>query len=257
MRGTRSHKLKTRCTTTLNRIPSKKLRFTDFTVALPEEVLLRILSYFTHEELYETIRLVCKRWFYAVSSPILWKKITVDNTVPTEVVCKWLEHSPLLRQISLIKRHDINTITAKLCEHCPNLKSLVVKNCWGSVTSTVINGRPLCRLITKCAKLTHFDFSQSKIRSVKFFKLLGEKGGQKMLPPCVYLGWINAQQVDALMRALIKNDDNCLSLLYGNDNRLTVSHCARIAVALQYFWSNVLSFNNETGEIRAGLRAEF
>ncbi|VEN44539.1 unnamed protein product, partial [Callosobruchus maculatus] len=92
-------------------IPCKRFfRPLDPFSALPNEVMVHIFSYLTHEELYKIARCVCKRWYLLVSSPVLWKRITVKQNVPSSVLLKWLENSPLLKELNLTGRGDIDFV---------------------------------------------------------------------------------------------------------------------------------------------------
>lgn len=233
-------------------VPLKRLRFADYTLALPEEILIYIFSFLNHEELYKNVRCVCKRWYCLVSTPTLWKSITVDKHIPTEVLCKWIEHSPLLEEISFVNRNDMNTVAERVSRYSCNLQSIVVKNCWGNSRSNVIQGTHLCKMVKRCQHLNRFNFSQTLIRSTKFFKLLAEKRGLGHLSKCSYCGPISKKQVEALVKSLLNNQQYFVSSLYtGKNKKLTVNHLlsqsTKASLAAQYLWDSILHENPITG----------
>lgn len=78
---------------------------------LPNEILCKIFSYLNVQKLFFDIRLVCKRWSQVSMSPELWTKICVKNNIPTQILCKWIESSNLLKEIFMENRNDANIIT--------------------------------------------------------------------------------------------------------------------------------------------------
>lgn len=189
---------------------AKKSKRTDYTSILPDEILIHIFSFLNHEELYGNVRAVCCRWYRLILTPSLWKTIRASSLVPTGVVCKWIEHSPLLRSISLIDRNDMNSVAEKLSSFSRNLESIVVENCWGTSKSRVIHGTTLCKMLRKCPKLAHFKFVNSNIRSVKFFSLIARKRSA-VRADCSYSGPVNGKQLEALLASLRRNDHYYLS----------------------------------------------
>lgn len=175
MRATRQRKLNAAKKRVLHYILVRKLRYTDHTRTVPDEILIHIFSYLTHEELYLTARAVCRRWNALVSTPSLWKSIRAHSGISTNMLCQWIEHSPLLRSIHLCHRKDMNIVVETLSIHSPNLEYFIAKSCWGTPRSTVIRGNFLCKLIRKCPKLTHVGFVESCIRSSKFFQMLKQR----------------------------------------------------------------------------------
>ncbi|KAH1019241.1 hypothetical protein HUJ04_009087 [Dendroctonus ponderosae] len=175
MRTTRQRKLTTAKERVLHYILVRRLRHTDHTKTLPDEILIHIFSYLTHEELYFSARAVCKRWSTLVPTPSLWRSITGHSGISTNMLCNWIEHAPLLKAIRLYHRRDMNIIVQTLAIHSPNLEYFIAKNCCGTSRSSVIRGNFLCRLIRKCPKLKHFGFVECCIRSSKFYAMLKQR----------------------------------------------------------------------------------
>ncbi|KAF7284769.1 hypothetical protein GWI33_021637, partial [Rhynchophorus ferrugineus] len=175
-------------------VPTKRLRYTNHFSFLPDEILVYIFSFLPHEQLYKNVKPVCKRWNSIVSTPTLWKKILADKNIPTNILCRWLEHSPLLEHVCFVDRDDMNLIADKVGKCNPNLKRKV-----------------LCSLIKRCKKLNQFIFSQTTIRSSKFFKMIGSK--EEAQRKCSYSGPISLKQIHALVESAIQNESYSLSTL--------------------------------------------
>nr|CAI5848200.1 unnamed protein product [Callosobruchus analis] len=226
-----------------NGIPRKRFRhFTPFCV-LPNEVMVKIFSYLTHEELYKTARCVCKRWYLLASSPVLWKKITAQQNVPSSVLFKWLEHSPLLKELNLTGRSDIDFVTNKVSRCCKKLESLKIEN---PGPSKLVRSSNLCRLLTKCKQLNNIYFSGVKILSCKFFKLLSRRkhsGSNK----CSYYGPVSQKQMKALIESIINSDTyDAATLFTSNNRRIPIKTQSNqdsvdVPVAVENIWHDITS----------------
>nr|CAH7721178.1 unnamed protein product [Callosobruchus chinensis] len=224
-------------------IPCKRFRPLDLFFSLPNEVMAQIFSYLTHEELYKTARCVCKRWYLLVSSPVLWKRITAQQNVPSSVLLKWLEHSPLLKELNLTGRSDIDFVTNKVSRCCKNLESLKIEN---SGPSKLVRSSNLCRLLTKCKQLNNIYFSGVKILSCKFFKLLSRRkhcGSNR----CSYYGPVSQKQMKALIESIISSDTyDAATLFTSNNRRIPIKtqsnhESVDVPVTVENIWQNITS----------------
>ncbi|XP_071052780.1 S-phase kinase-associated protein 2-like [Onthophagus taurus] len=170
---------------------------------LPDDVLLKIFSFFTTDELFFNLRLVCKRWKNLAMQPTLWKEIVASPLLPTNTLLNWIKSAPLLNSFAIENRNDTNVIAEELSKSCKHLESIKMQNCWGSTSNCLIQSGPLCNLVTRCSKLYNYNFSQSRFISKKFFRLISrdQKNG-KTMKKCSYIGPMTCKQMRALFAAL-------------------------------------------------------
>ncbi|CAG9863935.1 unnamed protein product [Phyllotreta striolata] len=201
-------------------VPQKRSRYFDNTNLLPDEILTYIFSYFDQKELYTIIRLVCRRWYHLASSPTLWKRISAPEEVPSSTLCNWLEQSPLLTELELIGRSDVNCIALKVAKCCRNLQSLKIDNPIGSDGDgfELLESRTLCRMLRNCKYLTNLYFSGVKILSCKFFQILSNRkpAGAKR---CCYFGPVSQKQMKALIESVVESDNYDTATLFTSGNK--------------------------------------
>lgn len=200
-------------------IPLKRLRYFDHTTTLPDEILVYIFSFQTLEQLYRSTRCVCKRWYVLASSPLLWKRISVENEVPSDTLCGWIERSPLLKELTLKGRSDIDLVTEKLSKFCRKLESLKIENSKGKKKSSFIQSKHLCNLLTKCKFLNTIHFSGVKIQSCRFFKLLSVRKHIGLNRRCSYSGPVNSKQIKTLIESIITSNIYEAATLFTSNNR--------------------------------------
>ncbi|CAH1976903.1 unnamed protein product [Acanthoscelides obtectus] len=226
-------------------VPRKRCRqpSSDPFSTLPNEVMIKIFSYLTHEELYKTARCVCTRWYVLASAPVLWKTITAQQNVPSNVLLKWLEHSPLLQELNLTGRDDVDVVTGKVSRHCRKLESLKIEN---TGPCKLLRSSNLCRLLTKCKQLNNLHFSGVKILSCKFFKLFSRRKHSGM-KRCSYHGPVSQKQMKALIESIINSDNFEAATLVTADNRKipikTQSNreFVNVPVTVENIWQDVTS----------------
>lgn len=175
---------------------------------VPDEVLFQIFSYIPHEQLYCSVRLVCKRWRRIAMDPLLWKIIEVSNDIPTETLNEWIKSAPLLKKLALIDRNDANSITASTSRHSKELENIVISNCWGSKTTPCIYSRHLCNMINRCPKLCNITFNNVRFHSCKFFKLLVHSKPGHIQKKRRYFGPVSLKQYNTFIDAILEN--NCV-----------------------------------------------
>lgn len=173
---------------------------------LPNEILLKILSYISQSELYYNVKRVCRRWNNIATDSALWKSIRAPEEIPTEVLVEWIKRSTLLTDLSIINRNDANLITDVASRYSKRLESFEMLNCWGSEVHPLVYGKNLCNLVSRCAKLRTFNFSNVKFNSRKFFKLMVQaKRRGKSFKRCSYLGPMTAKQLTTLFQTISEN----------------------------------------------------
>ncbi|XP_074039077.1 uncharacterized protein [Leptinotarsa decemlineata] len=203
-------------------IPCKRLRNLDYSAILPDEILLHIFSFLNNEELYRIARCVCKRWYLLTSSPVLWKKITAKGEVPSKVLCDWLKHSPLLKELILEERDDINMIAQVASKFSKNLQSLKVENTRAKRKMPTVLSKSLCRLLTSCKYLNNLHFSGVKIYSCKFFKLLSKRKHLGVNKKCSYFGPVNQKQMKVLIEAIVSSDTYDNATLFTSNRSISI-----------------------------------
>ncbi|XP_030751831.1 S-phase kinase-associated protein 2-like [Sitophilus oryzae] len=213
-RQKRLRSLKNRENISVSPVPLKKPRLLlNYTLLIPDEILVHIFSFLSHQELFDSVKCVCSRWFRVVCTPTLWKTISADNSIPTNSLCGWLEHAPLLKKASFLNRNDMNFIINKISKYTPRLQTIIVKNCWGNDKSNVIQAKALYKLVNKCESLNNFVFAETRIKSTKFFKLLAARKKYARFTKCSYSGPISENQIKALLEAIATRKHYYLSTL--------------------------------------------
>ena len=148
---------------------------------LPDEVLLKIFSYFSNQDLCVYVTPVCSKWRELARDNSLWHELDFSNMPHLSTLnFLWvLRRAPLLRKIIVRGRQSILTpeiaIFTECCPHlqeidfgfcdninrhgiqcvadnCPDLVKLNVEGC-DNIDHTCL------RYIIKCKHLTHMNFS--------------------------------------------------------------------------------------------------
>lgn len=230
----------------------KRTKSPDFTSRLPEEILIYIFSFLPHEDLYRSVRYVNKKWHALTYCPLLWRKITAKGEIPTEALCKWIEHSPQLTELNLQERSDVNLITEKVSKCCRKLESLKIENSKGTKKSNLMKSKNLCNLLAKCKYLQHIHFSGVKLRSYKFFKILSGRKHLSAKRKCSYFGPINHKQMKVLIESIISNDMyEAATLFTANNRRLSLKkrsndtnqNYSNVLETINNIWEDVTHFN--------------
>ncbi|KAJ9589696.1 hypothetical protein L9F63_017102, partial [Diploptera punctata] len=97
----------------------------------PDEILLKILSYFTPEELCLIIAEVCQRWNALAKDVTLWKTLSYkcDDLSTFTSVVEVLIEAPMLKSLEIQKRDDAAQLMELLFDSCDGIKRLVIKFC--------------------------------------------------------------------------------------------------------------------------------
>lgn len=178
----------------------KQLRIEDYITYIPNEILLRILSYLSYDDLFNNARLVCKKWNKLCKVSPAWRILEASPQIPTRTLCKWIEfcNPVMIKHLHISGRNDADVVLKKVSKHCPNLEALNIENCWGSMSSTCIRSKVLCNLLLRCHKLQKMNFEKIKIRSCKFFQLLATRRSNQRFVQLCYVGPVSTKQYNAL-----------------------------------------------------------
>lgn len=183
-------------------------------LTLPDEILIYIFSYLSNKDL-STLQKICKRFYILSKTPSLWTKVTLPSHAPSEVVCKWLRQSPLLKQLDIQERRDLDVILQTTCKYCKKLRSIQIKNT-NSMKMSSIKSKNLCKLLTKCKNLSNIHFTGIKIRSKKFFKLLFETNQRGVTRR--YYGPVSHQQMRALIEGIVLSNNDASAIFITDHN---------------------------------------
>lgn len=101
---------------------------------LPEELILKIFSFLSLQELCKTISLVCKLWLFYSRCPVLWQRLSLLETSRfnsiEEVSDFILSNCPLLKHLYLQPRTELTLLGCSvLAKACPHLHSLSLSFC--------------------------------------------------------------------------------------------------------------------------------
>ena len=100
---------------------------------LPDEIILRIFSYFTKRELCSYVAPICLSWFYMAKDPLFWTSIyetefyAIESELLTKIILSWCKQ---LSHLELDNRSDItNEGFDIIFKSCPKIKHLSLKLC--------------------------------------------------------------------------------------------------------------------------------
>ncbi|XP_018329211.1 uncharacterized protein LOC108739697 [Agrilus planipennis] len=150
--------------------PSNTLHFSD----IPDEVMVKIFSYFSIFELYYTIRLVCERWHGLAMDYKLWKVISIPDDTPFDDVRLWLKSALKLKYLTIYYRTDIEKILLQVRINCMELQVLEIINFIVPHQKT-ISTNLLRNLLSKCQKLKIISFFGSGSPNRFFFRAIVRK----------------------------------------------------------------------------------
>ncbi|XP_046582063.1 F-box/LRR-repeat protein 2-like isoform X1 [Haliotis rubra] len=100
--------------------------------SLPEEMLLKIFSYFSPKELCQYVAPVCRRWRVLAYEPTLWTCLEIDPSweVSIEDITALLERVSGVRDLSLHARNDVTYLEVfNYLKHCDHLTELDLGLC--------------------------------------------------------------------------------------------------------------------------------
>lgn len=107
---------------------------------LPRELILKIFSFFSAEELSLCVTPVCKRWYEVGHDRSLWKELDFSRhcELPSSTLCGAICRSTSLRKLNLMGRQDLSTAeVAVFSQYIPLLESVNLGFC-GGINRTVI-----------------------------------------------------------------------------------------------------------------------
>ncbi|XP_023704501.1 F-box/LRR-repeat protein 7-like isoform X2 [Cryptotermes secundus] len=146
---------------------------------LPNELLTMIFSYLNVRELSMAVAPVCKQWYLIAHSPVLWRKLCFSGDgLSTENAKCLLTKSPLLAEVIISNRDDVEELISQLCTTNRSVESVAVKRCSKSEVLNswewaLLHARHLNRLIKCCPKIRRLKLNEVCIRSNKFYHDLG------------------------------------------------------------------------------------
>lgn len=148
---------------------------------LPNEMLLKIMSYLDIIDLYCNIRLVCRNWFRLAPCSTEWAKMQkleeieaeTENNLKSKILLIMLHLAGNnLKTLKLVERKDSSVILKKVAASNRKLECLHILACQGSARQLVIPSVPLCNLLGRCKSLQEISLVGSKVDSCKFFKII-------------------------------------------------------------------------------------
>lgn len=194
--------------------------------SLPDEVLLKILSYLTPQDLHLAAAVVSKKWFYLSRDPSLMKKIILKGDIhgKTEHLVDILTNAIMLEELKIRCRDDaiilVETIAQFSGQHlkrlqvnyCPALTesctSLLAKNCKNLKTVNIEGSGTISDIatgnLTQLKFLQHIDLFNCKYVLPKHIVDIAKN--------CDLLESINIGEVTHL-------DDNCIDALIQHRKR--------------------------------------
>ena len=147
----------------------------------PDELIVKIFSYLTTQQLCRSASPVCRKWKQITKEPSLWKSIDFNcNPEIESLSLLWvLRKAPLLRKLVLRGRTNItHAEVAIMSEMCPMLTDLDLGFCdnfsCDMIQSLIENCKCLKKInvegcnkidhncikcLSKCKKLSHLNFS--------------------------------------------------------------------------------------------------
>ncbi|XP_066286005.1 F-box/LRR-repeat protein 17-like isoform X2 [Branchiostoma lanceolatum] len=99
---------------------------------LPTELVVRILSHLTPQELCERVAPVCRAWYRHAHDPLLWRELDLDFTHDVQAVdlCAVIRRAPLLKVLVMRGRNELTiTEVSVFVQHCGMLQQLDMGFC--------------------------------------------------------------------------------------------------------------------------------
>ncbi|CAH1268510.1 FBXL20 [Branchiostoma lanceolatum] len=99
---------------------------------LPAELVVRILSHLTPQELCERVAPVCRAWYRHAHDPLLWRELDLDFTHDVQAVdlCAVIRRAPLLKVLVMRGRNELTiTEVSVFVQHCGMLQQLDMGFC--------------------------------------------------------------------------------------------------------------------------------
>jgi hypothetical protein len=128
---------------------------------LPIELVQKILSYFSPQDLCKSIAPVCKRWYQLAYDPALWKHLSFWHTVSSFTLCRVISRAPFLRRLNLRGRSGLAiSEVATFSQYCTNLKVIDLGFCEGlnyKVLELIVLNCPLLEDLNMegCSQIDH------------------------------------------------------------------------------------------------------
>lgn len=125
---------------------------------LPEELILKIFSFLTVQELCKYVALVCKLWFYYSKCPLLWQKLSFwesNREFSLEEISDFIKlKCTLLKNLCLQPRTELTLHgCSMLAQSCPHLKVLSLSFC-DQVTKHILD-----QFVTFCPSLRDMNLA--------------------------------------------------------------------------------------------------
>lgn len=96
----------------------------DFTEWMPQEIVIKILSYLCPQELSMSVAPVCQRWRYISHDPVLWQELNIKSISKVNL-CKVVRQCTCLRRLVLLGRDNLSVgETMVITDFCTLLKEL-------------------------------------------------------------------------------------------------------------------------------------
>nr|CAD7406613.1 unnamed protein product [Timema poppensis] len=95
---------------------------------LPIEIIDKIFSYLSPEDLARSVQYVCRKWHQITFNYSLWKNVVFkpDKSISDCEIMEFLHQVPMLRQFAPQRRVRFGHILDVLCRECPDIRSLVL-----------------------------------------------------------------------------------------------------------------------------------
>ena len=139
---------------------------------LPDEIMLKIFSYFSRSELCRYVAPVCKTWLAYARDSTLWIEITEGEfqSVPSDLLVKVITSwCSLLKVLDLKGRTDIDGSDLKaIFGSCPLIENLSFAFC------DQINDEMMKLLSDNCPNLKYVNFEGCKISDSSLIYLFGK-----------------------------------------------------------------------------------
>ena len=139
---------------------------------LPDEIMLKVFSYFSHFELCRYVAPVCETWLAYARDSTLWEEITeaefqnVSSDLLVKVITSWCS---LLKVLDLKGRTDIGGSDLKaIFSSCPLIETLSFAFC------DQINDEMMKLLSDNCPNLKYVNFEGCKISDSSLIYLFGK-----------------------------------------------------------------------------------
>ncbi|TRY79808.1 hypothetical protein TCAL_10000 [Tigriopus californicus] len=237
---------------------------------LPDEILIKILSYVSETDLAQKICLVSKRFYQLAMDASLWTDIRLprDKTMEFQECSLLLSRSPMLQKLRMRERSDSNELAVLALEVCPMMRTLELIYCSKLKTDffeTLADRHSCLKELNLWGSgleqhhLGEYAFSLSSLTRINLFDCRGvdDDGLVELATKCTRIQSINIKEItqvgDRGVEVLIDQQKEHLKSLELDGESLSAQAYLKLRLCLRLTVLDVSFAENMDGEALAAV----